>query len=161
MVAPRVVAGGGLSVTRPLRRIRSSLRNSFDCVALFSFPLRKNAWRQNSAGLNAGIAHSGQETGLRISYHQPAEFDASAPSRWRSRACLALSRRRRTVIRTGRPCPPQGRPGFVFTARTVTPRGPRHEGQPLRGEFFALSSCFRSSQAKAGMKGHSACVLRV
>jgi len=72
-----------------------------------------------------GIVRSGQEIARRIGYHQVTEFDASAPSRWRSRACLALACRRRTGIRAGRPHPSKGRPDFF----------PLHEQAPQAGRI--------------------------
>jgi hypothetical protein len=140
---------GGLPVTRPLRGFGPACVIFMIASLSFSIPLRKNAWRQKSAALDACIAHSGQEIGLRIGYHQAAEFDASAPSRWRSRACLALSRGRGTVIRTGRPClvPPKG-------GRTLPP--PRAVTQRSRdtkaSRCVASSSRCRAASVQAKQK---------
>src|ERR1700724_1064796 len=69
---------------------RSCFRNLFAISSLsFRFPLGKNPEKFN--GPSGGGSPFGSRKRRRIAYHQATEFDASAPSRWRSRACLALT----------------------------------------------------------------------
>jgi hypothetical protein len=86
-------------------RIRSSFRNPVISSLSTAFPYAKGPRAKNSPALHEGIVRSGQEIGRRIGYHQVTEFDASAPSRRRSRACLALTSRRgvRRCIEGNRP----------------------------------------------------------
>jgi hypothetical protein len=114
-------------------RIRSRFRNPVISSLSTAFPYAKGPRAKNSPALHEGIVRSGQEIGRRIGYHQVTEFDASAPSRRRSRACLALTSRRGTDVRTGRPYPPKG--GRTFS-RCARDRVERPAPPPAKSRIF-------------------------
>jgi hypothetical protein len=118
-------------------RIRSRFRNPVISSLSTAFPYAKGPRAKNSPALHEGIVRSGQEIGRRIGYHQVTEFDASAPSRRRSRACLALTSRRGTDVRTGRPYPPKG--GRTFS-RCARDRVERPAPPPSKISYFRISS---------------------
>ena len=114
-------------------RIRSSFRNPVISSLSTAFPYAKGPRAKNSPALHEGIVRSGQEIGRRIGYHQVTEFNASAPSRWPSRACQPA----RNGCPDRPPLSPHRRPDF-FPPRARLRRETRSTPSKNLG-FFSFS----------------------
>src|SRR5450631_776625 len=143
---------GGLPVARPLygfRPVSLTLRRSDRAVTPVA---REQAPASRvSRAFGAPIVRSGQETVRHFGYYEPAEIDASAFSRRRSRASLAQTRRRGAKFRTGHPPPRVA--GTFPRPRGKTPAGRFFDGslQENRGPRRASASARERSVAKSAL----------